>query len=254
MLEKYLQDLGLNEKEAIIYIALLQVDTASVVSLAKKTSINRSTTYTVLDSLAKKGLVSEIQIGKKTHYQAEKPERLETYVEKRKIILEEQSKRLKDIIPMLKTVTRESGERPVVKYFEGRDGIVSSTEEFFAGEEKNDLAYFFYPNDLMDEALTEAEKKYFHTIRNDKNIKAKVLYTRKGGDLASDAMGERLRIDEKAYPITCDIAIYKDKVRMNTMGKSFSGIFIRSKDIADTLRSIFNLAYDNLSKNTKKKK
>ncbi len=248
MLETYLQDLGLNEREAIVYIALLQVDTASVIELAKKTKINRSTTYTVLDSLAEKGLVGEIQIGKKTHYQAERPERLETFVENQKILLEEQSKKLKDIIPMLKSVTRGSGERPVVKFFEGRDGIVNSTEEFFAGEEKNDLAYFFYPNDLMDNALTDEEKKRFHTIRMKKNIKAKILYTRKGGDLASDAMGERIRIDGKRYPITCDIAIYKDKVRMNTMGKSFSGIFIKSKDISDTLRSIFNLAYDNLDK------
>lgn len=248
MLEKYLQDLGLNEREAVVYIALLQVDTASVIELAEKTEINRSTTYTVLDSLAEKGLVSEIQIGKKTHYQAERPERLETFVENQKILLEEQSRKLKDIIPMLKGVSRQSGERPVVKYFEGREGIVSSTEEFFAGEEKNDTSYFFYPNDLMDEVLTDAEKKHFHAIRTKKNIKAKILYTRKAGDLASDAMGDRIRLDEKKYPITCDIAIYKDKVRMNTMGKSLSGIFIKSKDIADTLRSIFSLAYDNLDK------
>lgn len=248
MLEQYLQNLGFDEREASVYIALLQVDTASVIQLAQKTGINRSTVYNVLKSLLRKGLVGEVQVGKKTHYQAERPERLETYVEKQKILLEEQSKKLKDIIPMLKSVTRESGERPVVKYFEGREGIVDSTEEFFAGEEKNDVSYFFYPNDLMDNALTDEEKKRFHDIRMKKNIKAKVLYTRKDGDLASDAMGERVRIDEKKYPITCDIAIYKDKVRMNTMGKSFSGIFIKSKDIADTLRSIFNLAYDQLNK------
>lgn len=251
MLEKYLQDLGLNEREASVYVALLQVDTASVIALAQKTKINRSTTYTVLDSLFKKGLISEVQIGKKTHYQAERPERLETYVEKQKILLEEQSKKLKDIIPMLKSVTRESGERPVVKFFEGRDGIISSTEEFFAGEEKNDIAYFFYPNDLMDEALTDEDKKRFHSLRMKKNIKGRILYTRAAGELASDTMGERVRIDEKKYPITCDIAIYKDKIRMNTMGKSFSGIFIKSRDIADTLRSIFNLAYDQLDKKEK---
>ena len=248
MLEQSLIDLGFEEREAAVYIALLQVDTASVIQIAAKTGINRSTVYTILDSLAEKGLVSEIRIGKKVHYQAEKPERLETYVEQQQLLLEEQSKRLKDIIPMLKTVSRETGERPVVKYIEGREGIVNSTEEFFAGEEQADYAYFFYPTDLMNEALTEAERKHFHAIRMKKNIKGKILYTVSGEPLASDSMGDRFRIDAERYPITCDIAIYRDRIRMNTMGKSLSGIFIRSQDIADTLRSIFNLAYDGLER------
>lgn len=80
MLEKYLQEIGLNEKESAIYLALLQVDSASVVSLADKTKIKRPTVYVVLEALAKKGLVSEVEIGNKTHFAAESPERLETFV------------------------------------------------------------------------------------------------------------------------------------------------------------------------------
>ena len=118
MLEKYLQDIGLNEKEAIVYLSLLAVDNSSVLDIAKKTGLNRSTTYVILESLSKKGLVSETNIGKKTHYQAEPPERLETYVERQKIILDENSRRLKDIIPQIKSVQRGGGEKPVVQYFE----------------------------------------------------------------------------------------------------------------------------------------
>ena len=39
MLEKYLQEIGLNEKESAVYLALLQVDSASVADLAEKTKI-----------------------------------------------------------------------------------------------------------------------------------------------------------------------------------------------------------------------
>src|ERR1035437_1752533 len=107
MLEKYLQEIGLTDKESTVYLALLQVDSASVLDLAKKTKINRSTTYVVLESLKKKGLVSETSVGKKTHYQAESPERLKTYVERQKVVFEERSKRLDDIIPELKATQRE---------------------------------------------------------------------------------------------------------------------------------------------------
>jgi sugar-specific transcriptional regulator TrmB len=203
----------------------------------------------VLESLAKKGLVSETTVGKKTHYHAEPPERLETFVERQKIALEESQRTLKDIIPQIKSVQRESGERPVVKYFEGKAGIISSAEETFRNEIGDDEpVYLIYPRDLLDELFPESERQKFRQIRLEKKVKSKVIYTYKKGDVPSDEMGERIKIDESKYPISCDIGIYKDKVRISVLGKGVSSIFIRSKDVADTLRSIFNLAFDKLKK------
>src|SRR5689334_7735404 len=125
MFEKFLQEIGLSDKEASVYLALLQVDNASVIELANKTKIKRPTVYVILESLAKKGLVSETTIGKKTHYQAEPPERLKTFVERQKLTFEERAKRLDDMIPQIKSVQRESGERPVIKYLEGKAGVIS---------------------------------------------------------------------------------------------------------------------------------
>ncbi|MEK7642224.1 MAG: helix-turn-helix domain-containing protein [Patescibacteria group bacterium] len=247
MLEKYLQDIGLGDKEATIYLSLLSVEHASVLDLAKKTKIKRPTVYVILESLAKKGLVSETTVGKKTHYYAEPPERLETFVEKRKLALEESQKTLKDIIPQIKSIQRESGEKPIVKYFEGREGIISTAEEIFrndVGEE--DVVYLIYPRDTLDQIFPESERKKFRKARLDKQIKSKVLYTYKKGEIPSDDTGERLKIDESKYPITCDIGIYKDKIRISVLDKRLSSVFIQSKDVADTLRSIFNALFDNI--------
>ncbi|HCM82319.1 MAG: Transcriptional regulator, TrmB [Candidatus Azambacteria bacterium GW2011_GWA2_42_9] len=244
MLEKYLQEIGLTDKEASIYLALLQVDNASVASMAQKTKIKRPTVYVVLESLLKKGLVSQVQIGKKTHYQAEPPERLETYVERRKIMLDEQSRRLKDIIPQIKSIQRETGERPIVKYFEGREGAVSALEEFFGTDEKGGDAYFFYSRDLLDEIFTKDEKDRYVKIRLQKNIHSKSIYTYKSGSLENVDNADRIKIDADKYPVTCDIAIYKDKVRITTLGDKIVSISIRSKDIADTFVSLFKLVHD----------
>lgn len=250
MLEKYLQDIGLNDKEAVVYLAMLSVEHASVLDLANKTKIKRPTVYVVLESLSKKGLVSETTIGKKTHYQAEPPERLETFVERRKIALEESQKTLKDIIPQIKSIARDTGERPVVKYFEGRDGIISAIEDFFRDPVDGEgETYLLYPKDLLEDIFTDAERKKYREMRIGKNIKSKVLYTSEKGERLSDETGERIKIDGGKYPITCDISIYKDRVRINILGKKLSGIFIRSQDLADTLKSVFNLAYDKLKEN-----
>ena len=250
MLEKYLQSIGLSDKEAVVYLTLLQVENSSVLDLAKKTKLKRPTVYVILESLAKKGLVSETTVGKKTHYQAEPPERLETFIERQKLVLDENSKRLKDIIPEIKSIQRESGEHPVVKYFEGKEGIISSAQETFRNEDGGDEpVYLVYSKDLLNELFPESERQKFRQTRLDKKVKSKVLYTFEKGDYPSDEMGDRIKIDGSKYPISCDVAIYKDKVRISVLGKGVSSIFIRSKDVADTLRSIFNIAFDKLKEN-----
>ncbi|HEX8947066.1 MAG TPA: helix-turn-helix domain-containing protein [Candidatus Paceibacterota bacterium] len=251
MFEKYLQGIGLSEKEASVYVALLQVDAASVIDLSKKTDVNRSTVYVVLDGLMKKGLVSETQVGKKTHYQAEPPERLETFVERQRAALEEQQKRLKEIIPQLKSVQREVGERPIVKYFEGRDGIISSEEELFESQDRGGITHLVYPKDLLEEIFSPDEKEKYRRIRIGKDIHSKVLYTSGKTVVSEDGTGDRVKVNGEKYPITCDIAIYKDRVRINTLGKSLAAIFIKSQDVADTLNSIIDLAFDSLKKEEK---
>jgi sugar-specific transcriptional regulator TrmB len=248
MLEKYLQEIGLSEKEAQVYLALLQVDSESIQDIAKNTGINRTTVYPVLETLEKKGLVTEVEIGKKTHYQGEPPERLETYVERQKVTLEEHAKRLRDIIPQIKSVQREQGERPIVKYFEGKEGIISSMEEMYTSKDQDDTAYLVYSKDLLDSLFTTEERGKYKKIRLGKEVRTKVLYTYSKGEITNDSTGERIKIDEQKYPITCDISIYEDRVRINTLGKSLSGIFIKSKDVAETLRSIFSVAFDQLKK------
>ena len=246
MLEKYLQEIGLNEKEAAVYLALLQYDYASVIDLSKKTKINRSTTYTVLESLAKKGLFSETTIGKKVRYQAESPERLETFVERQKVVLEEHSKRLKDIIPQIKSVQRETGDKPLVKYFEGREGIIAASEEFFRAQNEGGTTYLIYPRDLLEDIFTDAERQKYRKMRIGKNIRSKSVYTFSKGEIKQDGTGDRLKIDGDKYPIKCDISIYDDSIKISILGQYLSAILIKSKDFADTLKSLVDLLHDNM--------
>ncbi len=244
MLEKYLQEIGLSEKEAQIYLALLQVDNESIQDLSKRTSINRTTVYPVLETLEKKGLVSEIQIGKKTHYEAAPPERLETFVERQKVVLEERAGRLKDIIPQIKSVQREKGERPIVKYFDGRDGAISAYEDFYSFEGTSPKEGFFALNsDLLNEVFSEQEFEKFRKIRKGKNINAFVVYNRKDGPKDFENSSKQIHLPSE-YPISCDMAVIDDKVIISTLGENVSSVLLKSKDIAQTFKSIIKYILD----------
>ena len=249
MLEKYLIELGLTEKEALVYLALLAVEHTSVIEISKKTHINRSTVYVTIDGLLKKGLVSEVAIGKKTHYHAEPPERLETYIQRQKTLIDERERRLKDIIPQIKSVEREVGTRPVVRYFEGKEGIVTANKEIYEGKMDNSPLYMIYSRDMVSSIFSDTERKLFRSNRIKNKIISKVIYTSSNDepkDNPGENTGDRVRIDEKKYPFSCDIAIYQDKVRISILGKKLSGIFIKSKEFSDTLKNFFNLTFDQL--------
>lgn len=230
----------MSEKEAKVYLALLQVDEDSILDLAKRTGVNRTTIYPILESLQKKGLVSEIQKGKKAAYMAEPAERLETYVERQKVLYEEKTKRLKDIIPQIKGMRREQGERPVVKYFEGRDGAISAYEEFYAFDpKKEEEGFFIFNKDLLAEVFTTEEQQKFLSLRVGKKIKPTSIYNYAAGEFPFKTVGvKRTRIDEKEYPIKCDISIARDRIVITTLGEKVSAFLIVSQDIADTLKSL----------------
>lgn len=245
MLEKYLQEIGLSEKESQIYLALLQVDSESIQDIAKKTGINRTTVYPVLESLNQKGLVSEVQDGKKTMYQAAPPERLETFVERQKVLLTEKAKRLKDIIPEIKGIQRQGGERPVIKFFEGRDGVVSAYEEFYSLlKDVEQDGYLIYNRDLIDKTYSKDEQEQFYKIRAEKKVKPTSVYNNEGGDFNFTTKGTRTRIDDKKYPICADITIVDDKIILSTLGDYVSSFIIKSKDVAITLSSLISYIND----------
>jgi len=245
MFEHYLTNIGLSEKEAKIYLALLQVDRNGVQELATRTKINRTTVYPVIESLQKKGLVSEVQEGKKVEYVAEPPERLETYVERQKVVYEENAKRLKDVIPQIKSIGREQGERPVVKYFEGREGAISAHEEFYATHDtRTREGYFIYNKNLLNETFTKEEQDHYRNIRVGKLVTPMSVYTNVESDVVFETPGKRKRIDAETYPINSDIIIIEDRILIGTLGSHVSSILIKSKDLATTLSSLVRYIND----------
>ena len=83
-----LKSLGFTDSEARIYLLSLETGPSSVQDLAKKAKVSRVTTYAVIESLKKHGLMSSVEKGKKTLYTAENPERLVSYVQSRMQVMQ----------------------------------------------------------------------------------------------------------------------------------------------------------------------
>lgn len=244
MKNKYLEYLGLSDKEALIYLNLLKVDSLSAIELSRLTDIKKATTYVVIEELVKKNLVKEVQVGKRVHFQAESPEKFRTIYEHKKNDIDEQLRRVDSIIAELKSVERKSGERPVLKLYEGKIAVKDEIEEYVKQEgfsEGED--YGIYSYDLMDKIFSKKEIESMDNARIKNNVKFNAIYTGSKKYHEKNKNQQLVKIDQGQFPIACDIGIYNDEVRIHTLGKDVFGIKIKNKEIATTLKSLIKYVF-----------
>jgi HTH-type transcriptional regulator, sugar sensing transcriptional regulator len=123
-----LLELGLSEKEAQVYLAMLELGPTGVNDIAKKAEVNRSTTYLHLESLARRGLASHVEREGKTVYTAESPKRLEQLIHDEQAELKTKQKKLGESLPYFMALFNAIEDKPKVRFFEGEEGIVTVRE------------------------------------------------------------------------------------------------------------------------------
>ena len=250
MSNKILTSLGLSEKEAQIYEATLESGPETVQKIAHRAGITRTGAYAYIRSLIQKGLMSSSTRDKRTYFSAEPPENLFRLLEQQKEKMKESAVGLKKILPRLQTIYETSEDRPHVRVFEGKDGLKTMTTDLLKSRFGSlqeftslDEAYAIVPPQPNDHR--EQIKKKF------KKIPSKVIYTSKDGPILKQINGikERRFIPKDIFPFTGSVNIYGNKISLTSRKKTITGVIIENKEIADTLRALFSLAWDSLRKN-----
>ena len=95
---KLLESIGLTRNEAIAYLTLTRIGTSKTGKLLKESELNTGKVYEILESLKRKGLISEIEINKVKHFTAASPEKLLDYITYKKEKLEKEENIAKELI------------------------------------------------------------------------------------------------------------------------------------------------------------
>lgn len=247
MHQQKLEYLGLSEKEAKVYLALLKVEKMQAIQLSRKLGIKQPTIYVILDSLLNKKVIYPVQVGKRNYFAAESPNSLRVLVDKEKMNIETKSKKAEKIIAELNTIERDSGERPVVRYYNGKTAVKNSVDEFVSMEDYSEgLDYGIYSYDLLNKIFDKKTLDDIEGKRVKNNIRFRAIYTGDDKVLTTDKanMKEVMKIDQYEFPIECDIGIFKDEVRFHILNNNEpTGILIKNREIANTLKSIIDYTF-----------
>lgn len=245
MLIKKLEEIGLNEKEAKVYVAALELGQGSASEIAKKAGVNRATTYFTLENLMKIGLVSASNEEKKQMFVPEDPAQLENIITKQQQALEAKKQSLKGLVEELNSINSASIKKPIVKYYLGKEGVMRMAKSSFDFT-KNETMYLAFSKDNLHLLLTEEENNKLINKRAKDNTKLQAIYNADNYTIESTKDNRRIKVDKEKYPLPGDVAVYRDRVRL-TSYKDRIGIIIENEDIAETIRSIFKLAFKDLT-------
>lgn len=248
MLEEHKDKLiafGLSEKEANVYLALLNAGKGTADQIAKMTKLNRSTTYVQIKTLMDMGMATTYKLGKKTYFSAESPTYIERLIDRRAATIEHQRSEAKQLLPELMKIFSSTGERPVVRIFEGKEGLVSMRNEMLELPLKEIL--FITSIDQLGELFTYEELYDFSMRREAKKIRSKAIYYRKEGESYTPYPYQELRrVRKEELPFGADVYIYGDQVSFASTAEAVVGVTISSPDIAESVRAMFLSLWEKL--------
>ena len=123
MSKELLMEIGLTEKEAEVYLTLLEIGSSPVNRIHEKTGIQRRNIYDLLNNLIKKGIVTCITENKKTYFQAKNPEKLLGYIEEQKQRLDQKKEKLAGGMEQLEKKFASLKSEQEAEIYRGIEGI-----------------------------------------------------------------------------------------------------------------------------------
>lgn len=147
-----LRKLGLKEKEAVVYLAGLDLGPESLQNIARKSEVTRPTAYGIVKTLQEKGLFREVKQGKKRLFVANSPEKILHILHLQKRELEEREREFIRIIAALESRYEKKG----LQIYKGKEGL-EALEEQILFTASRDIVVFSSGNQKI--------KKWYSVLR-----------------------------------------------------------------------------------------
>lgn len=240
-----LKQFGLSDKEIKVYLALLKAGPVSVRQLAGASGINRGTAYDILKSLKEIGLVSYYHQATKQFFAAEDPAQLTNALEQKQERLKEVKNKLNQVIPELKSIYDQAGDKPVVKYYEGNRGIkIILTDVLETVSRQTEKIYQVFSSSAI-RPFVHCAFPDFTKQRIKKNIKVEVIAIGHSGTVAP--LSERKSLTTHVGSPTY-ILIYQNKVAMISVNAKREplGLIIEDEAIFRTQQQLFKFIWQSL--------
>lgn len=258
MLDASLSQIGFTDSESRVYMELLKIGAQPVSVIAKRTRFNRSSTYSILKGLAKKGVVSShIRNGVK-FFAASDPNCLVSYLDSKYRDLDYCRAGILSAIPKFRSLCDVFDyKKPIVSYFEGLEGA-----KHVMYDSLNETDYF-YSYLCLDKWLKAGLREFIIDYRRlriynrqipMKGIVADLPEVRQFFEENYKSRKQRelteiryIDPDKMDSLFNNEMNIYGDKVAIMHLEKGNEyGVLIEGHDIASMHKTIFEMVWNGM--------
>ncbi len=236
-----LVQIGLTEKQARVYSALLENGLSPARYIIFKAELKRGITYEVLDQLIKLNLVEKVENhGKIALFRTTHPNNLETFFEKKKKEIKDTEEFLKNEMGEFLSMYNLLSGKPNVRFFEGDEAIEKITNDY----PTKDIEIRQFIN--ISEALKYINKETMHykNERIKKGISKRMIVNH---SIANNEYINKVENQNLTQYKTINqelptaIQVYDDKIAMLNLNPNHQiGYIIEDQMMSDTLKNIFD--------------
>ena len=247
MLTNFLKSFDLTQKEIKVFLKVLERGSQPASHVARVCEMPRNTVRSILDSLVKKGLMVKSRRANTQYYTTEKKENILRSLRLRKIRVQDD---IDNQIGLLETYGDElsvrhwAKSRPRITFYEGLSGLEKVYEDTLTA--KTGLKSWASTDELLD-----VMPAYFQTYfkrRASKEIPMRSIHPNTPSARAIAArnmteLRESALVPSEEFSWTPEVQIYNDKVNIASW-KEKLGIIIESEEIADAMRTFFDMCFE----------
>jgi len=236
---KLLEQSGFTEKEARVYLALLELGQGTVTEISQLAELKRPIIYVILEGLIKRGYVSELPDKKINSYQAIDPSAI---LNQLKIT----AKNFSEMLPIFRSLRNKGKKQPKITYGETKEGIWNIYEEMNRSERP-----FFISNYVrMEKCFPGSVEKWINNVQ--KGIYRPAARHLIPSDAENKKIAERflqlpvkqeIRILEELNGSQMDFALYENKLAITLLEDKPFIVVIESEELVKSMRPIFELAW-----------
>lgn len=246
-----LKNLGLNATDIRVFIASFQLGGASASAIAKQAGLNRITTYETLKRLAARSLVKTRvkQGGGVRHFEVEDIDVIKDLLTEKQRVIHNSLSEVKKITSAFHDLYIGRSEKPTVLFYEGKVGIKNVILDTL--KQKPSIILSFSTPEVLRAGFSLPFLESYWKKRTSFKIPSRgiALGTQEmKAFFSSEKNKKELRrvkfISSENFIFKNEIDIYGDNVSIISLkGGNEHGVILRSRDIAQGLRSIFEFVW-----------
>lgn len=234
-IQEVLHEIGLPDREAVVYLAVLELGESTVLPIAKKSGIQRTYCYDILDSLRDKGLVTSLEKDGRRRWNAEPPEKIQ-------VMLKSRLAHFTDLLPELRSIYNSSGTKPKVRFYEGKEGVLTISYELAKAKTMEAISSTDHLYAVLGDYINDVTKKIAKNKVRTRELYARGHHPIQWVEYYEEPL-QQIRFLPAGVKIAIDLLLYDNKVALISYEGELHSLVIEGSAIVDSLRVLFELLW-----------